>query len=93
MSMIELINRYRTEFEYCEEEYMRAWNSIKVEADASENKKLAARRDAQKLAIDKAFVNSLAQFPELDEEIVWALISAAHKLNLAHLEEFHLDKM
>lgn len=93
MTMTDLITRYELEFEYCEKEYMKAWNSIVVDENASENKKTIARRDAQKLAIDKAFLSSLAQFPELDEEIVWALIGAAHKFNLAHLEEFHLDKV
>ena len=94
-SITKLVEEYPMEYEFCEKEYMSAWNSIilDVDDDASESKKLSARRDAQKAAIDKAFIKSMAQFPEIDEEVIWALISAAHKLNLAHLEDFHLDKL
>ena len=95
LSAKELVTQYKDEYEYCEKAYMEAWNSIIVDVDenASENKKTAARRDAQKSAIDNAFIQSMAKFPEVDEEIIWALISLAHKLNIAHLEDFQLDRM
>lgn len=95
LSAKELITQYKKEYDYCEKEYMKAWSSIivDVDEDASESKKTSARREAQKNAIDNAFVQSMAQFPDIDEEIIWALISLAHKLNLAHLEDFHLNQM
>lgn len=77
LSAKELIIQYKNEYEYCEKAYMKAWNSIIIDVDenASESKKTAARRDAQKSAIDNAFVQSMAQFPNIEEEIIWALIS------------------
>lgn len=95
LKAMELITQYKDEFEYCQNEYMKEWNSIIIDTDEndSENKKTAARRDAQKHAIDIAFVKSMAQFPNVDEEIIWALISLAHKLNLVHLEDFQLNQM
>lgn len=95
LSANELITQYKNEFDFCEKEYMKAWKSIIIDVDenASESKKTAARREAQKMAIDNAFVQSMAKFPDIDEEIIWALISLAHKLNLAHLEDFHLNQM
>ena len=95
LSANELITQYKSEFDFCEKEYMKAWNAIIIDVDenASESKKTAARREAQKKAIDNAFIQSMARFPDIDEEVIWALISLAHKLNLAHLEDFHLNQM
>ena len=95
LSISDLVTEYDEQMRYCEKEYMDAWESIIVDVDenASESAKTEARRNAQREAIDKAFINSLIRFPDMDEEIIWALISIAHKLNLAHLEEFELDRM
>ena len=95
LSASELVTLHQDEFDFCQQEYMRAWRSIIIEVDddASESKKTEARRNAQRAAIDKAFLNSLVQFPDEDEEVIWALISIAHKLNLARLDEFHLNQM
>lgn len=94
LSIKELITQYKKEYSYCEEQYMLAWRAIAtaIDENASESRKTAARRDAQKIAIDKAFVQSMAHFQDIDEEIIWALISLAHKLNIAHLEDFHLTQ-
>lgn len=94
-SINELLKEFDEEMQYCEAEYMKAWNSIiiDVEKNASKNVKESARRDAQRLAIDTAFVNSLAQYPKMNEEDIWALISLAHKMNMAHLEDFNLDRI
>jgi len=74
---------------------MQEWRSVIVRVDegASVAQKERARREAQAAAIDKAYVISLQQFPDLEEEKIWALISAAHKLNLADLDRFNLDRM
>ena len=94
LSISELVNLHKDEYDFCEQEYMKAWKSIiiEVDEDASESKKTEARRNAQRAAIDKAFLNSLIRFPKENEEVIWALISIAHKLNLAHLDEFHLKQ-
>ena len=56
LSAKELVTQYKDEYEYCEKAYMEAWNSIIVDVDenASENKKTA-------------FIQSMANFPEVDE--------------------------
>ena len=94
-SISELVNAHKEQMAYCEKVYMEEWNSIIVDVDddASENAKTTARRNAQRTAIDKAFLNALVKFPEVEEETIWALISIAHKLNLAHLEDFKLDQV
>lgn len=53
LKAMELITQYKDEFEYCQNEYMKEWNSIIIDTDEndSENKKTAARRDAQKHAM------------------------------------------
>ena len=95
LSVRELITNYKSEYDYCEERYMEAWNLVtaNIDVNISDNKKTSIRREAQKNAIDKAFVECMAQFPEMEEEVLWSLISLAHKLNIAHLEEFELDRM
>ena len=94
-SASELVAEFSEAYQYCEQQYMNEWNSIYVDVDdsTSESKKEALRRDAQRAAIDKAFLNSLMKFPEIDEEVIWALISIAHKLNLAQLDQFYLNRM
>lgn len=94
-SASELVAEFNDVYQYCEQQYMNEWNSIYVDVDdsTSDSKKNALRRDAQRAAIDKAFLNSLMKFPEIEEEIIWALISIAHKLNLAQLDEFNLNHM
>ena len=95
ISTKELIVKYKEEYDYCEQEYMKAWNSISgdIDEDASENKKTTARREAQKKAIDTVFVQAMTKFPDIDEEDLWSMISLAHKLNIAHLEDFNLNQM
>lgn len=95
MEIRELVKVYKDEFEYCEKVYMDTWKEIAADVDghASENKKTAARRNAQKTAIDYTFVHAMAKFPDINEEIIWNLISLAHKLNLAHLQDFKLNQM
>lgn len=95
LSIRELITNYKSEYDYCEERYMKAWNLVtaNIDVNISDNKKTDIRREAQKNAIDKAFVECMTQFPEMEEEVLWSLISLAHKLNIAHLEEFELDRM
>ena len=75
LSIKELITQYKEKYDYCEEQYMLAWQAIVADIDenASESRKTAARRDAQKIAIDKAFIQSMAHFPDIDEEVIWAL--------------------
>ena len=70
ISTKELIVKYKEEYDYCEQEYMKAWNSISgdIDEDASENKKTTARREAQKKAIDTVFVQAMTKFPDIDEE-------------------------
>lgn len=95
ISTKELIVKYKEEYDYCEQEYMKAWNSISgdIDEDASENKKTTARREAQKKAIDTVFIQAMTKFPDIDEEDLWSMISLAHKLNIAHLEDFNLNQM
>ena len=35
----------------------------------------------------------MTKFPDIDEEDLWSMISLAHKLNIAHLEDFNLNQM
>lgn len=95
LSITDLIMKYKNEYDYCEKEYLKEWDSTIVEIDenASESKKTAARREAQKVAIDNVFVQAMKKFPELEEETIWMLISLAHKLKIARLDEFELNQM
>ena len=95
MAIKNLVDTYPDIYAYCENQYMKKWRSININVpdDASESKKEAARRDAQKAAIDSAFIASLAKFPDTDEEIIWQLISTAHKMNLVQLQNIGIENL
>ncbi len=82
-------------FTFCEEVYMEEWNKIKATLPevASKNKEDEIRREAQRKAVDNAFVACLAEYPDIDQELIWDLISDAHKLNIADLSSFGIDRM
>ena len=74
LSANELITQYKSEFDFCEKEYMKAWNAIIIDVDenASESKKTAARREAQKKANEKYRANVkrfTLDFPPTDAEL------------------------
>lgn len=101
-SATELVTEFDEVYQFCEQQYMKEWKAVFADEDAalSDGKKESLRRNAQRAAgdnavvnaIDKAFLNTLVKYPDLDEEIIWALISIAHELNLAQLDEFGLSK-
>lgn len=91
----EVIPKYPEMFAFCEKAYMDEWKKIEatLPSNASKSKSEAIRREAQRTAIDRAFVTSLIQYPDAEEELIWDLISDAHKLNLAHLDDFGIDRV
>ena len=64
LSANELITQYKNEFDFCEKEYMKAWKSIIIDVDenASESKKTAARREAQKWQLIMLLFNQWQNF-------------------------------
>ena len=84
-------------YNFCKASYLNAWNDISIQEtdDMTKSKKESIRREAQRDAIDKAFISCLVKYadnPEVTDEIIWQLISAAHKYNLAHLQDFGLTE-
>ncbi len=59
LSIKELITQYKEEYDYCEEQYMSAWQAIVTDIDenASENRKTAAQRNAQKMRLTRHLSN------------------------------------
>lgn len=95
--LADLIKDNQEIYDYCEKVYLDAWNSINIKTDdsMSEQKRQDIRREAQRDAIDKALVSCLAKYADRDdisEDLLWSLISAAHKYNLAHLQDFGLSR-
>ena len=82
-------------FNFCESVYMEEWNRIKdtLPITASKSKIEENRREAQRKAVDNAFVRCLKEYPDVEEELIWDLISDAHKLNLASIDELGIDRM
>lgn len=76
---------------YSREQYINSWQSVynmKITEDSSDSAKTSVRREAQRNAVDTAFVACLLRFyPEVDEKIIWKAISKVHKLHLANLVE------
>lgn len=91
----DLLDNYGEQLDYCETVYMEEWNSIISKKFPDENGKVksADRREAQKEAIDKTFISALIKYPDVEEEVVWSIISTVHKLNVAHLEDLDLDRI
>ena len=90
----EVIPQNESLFAFCEKAYMDEWRKVSEQAvdNVSESRAEEIRREAQRNAIDRAFVLSLMKFPDVDEELIWDLISAAHKLNLTFTDENELDR-
>ena len=95
MTLTDLVRNNQELFDFCEMQYMQAWDEISssIDEDISDAKREEVRREAQREAIDKALINCLLQYPDEDENLIWSLISAAHKFNLIHLDEFGLNQM
>lgn len=76
---------------YSRNQYIDNWRRVfysKITDDSSEAAKTNARREAQRIAVDTAFVACLMRFyPEVDEKTIWGAIGKIHKLNLANLIE------
>ena len=76
---------------YSRSQYINHWRSVyysKITEDSSEAAKTSARREAQRIAVDAAFVACLIRFyPGIDEKTIWGAIGKVHKLNLANLGE------
>lgn len=59
----------------------------------SESAKQAARLTAQRKAIDKVLVESFLKFsPDVPEDILWNEIALTHKLNVAGLDDFGIER-
>lgn len=59
----------------------------------SESAKQAARLAAQRKAIDKVLVESFLKFsPDVPEDILWNEIALTHKLNVAGLDDFGIER-
>lgn len=81
---------------FSRERYIDGWRSVysrKVTDDSSESAKTTARREAQRNAVDTAFVDCLIKFyPDVDENSIWKAISKVHKLHLANLGELGINE-
>ena len=77
--------------EYSREQYISSWRSVyntRITEDSTEAARTSARREAQRNAVDSAFVACLLRFyPAVDEKTIWNAISKVHKLNMANLGE------
>ena len=52
-----------------------------------------ARLYAQRMAIDKTFVEALLKYyPEIDEKHIWSTLAMAHKLNVAGLDQYGITR-
>ena len=82
--------------QFSREQYISGWRRVynsKVTEDSSEAAKTSARREAQRNAVDTAFVDCLLRFyPQVDEKTIWNAISKVHKLNLANLGELGVEE-
>lgn len=59
----------------------------------SESAKQAARLAAQRKAIDKVLVESFLKFsPDVPEDVLWNEIALTHKLNVAGLDDFGIER-
>lgn len=66
---------------------------IECQDKTSHSARQAARLAAQRKAIDKALVESLLRYsPEVPESEIWKQIGIIHKVNVAELEDFGIDK-
>lgn len=89
-------------YAYCEKQYLKTWKKLTGQMGdaASESKRTEVRRGAQRQAIDKAVLACFIKYADDigkeggDQVIdwIWSFISAAHKYNLAHLQDFGLTK-
>lgn len=90
---VELLRRLNA---YCSKIYLSEWKRVyhaKVTKESSESAKTMARREAQRDAVDAAFVKCLINFyPKVDEKEIWAAIGRVHKINLANMGELGIDK-
>ena len=67
--------------------------AIECQDKTSQSAKQAARLAAQRKAIDKVLVESLLKYsPEVPECEIWKQIGIIHKVNVAELEDFGIDK-
>ncbi len=77
--------------EFSRLQYINHWQRVyytKITDDSTEAAKTSARREAQRIAVDAAFVACLIRFyPGIDEKTIWGAIGRVHKLNLANLGE------
>jgi hypothetical protein len=95
--LADLIKKHQEVYDYCEHVYLDVWKAICGQdyGAFSQQKKESTRREAQRDAIDKAFVSCLVKYadnPDITEDLSWSLISAAYKYNLAHLQDFGLTR-
>ena len=67
--------------------------TIEYQDKTSYSAKQAARLVAQRKAIDKVLVESLLKYsPQVPESEIWKQIGMVHKVNVAELAEFGIDK-
>ena len=82
--------------QFSREQYINGWRNVynlKITEDSSDAAKTSARREAQRNAVDSAFVACLLKFyPAVDEKTIWNAISKVHKLHLANLGELGVDE-
>lgn len=50
----------------------------------------SSRLNSQRKAIDKTFIEALLNFPDANEDVIWAAIGNAHKVNIAKLDDFDI---
>ena len=66
---------------------------LEVENKESLTARQAARLTAQRKAIDKVLVESLLKYsPEISESDIWKQIGITHKVNVAELDDFGINK-
>mgnify|MGYP000009733163 FL=1 len=82
--------------QYSREQYIQNWKSVydsRVNESSSDAAKANARREAQRNAVDAAFVACLLRFyPAIDEKTIWSAIGKVHKLHLINLGELGIDE-
>ena len=80
--------------QYSREQYIQNWKSVydsRVNESSSDAAKANARREAQRNAVDAAFVACLLRFyPAIDEKTIWSAIGKVHKLHLINLDSVYM---
>lgn len=81
---------------FCHDLYKRTWEQeflIETENKTTTASKQHARLAAQRKTIDKVLVESLLKFsPDISESEIWNEIGMNHKINVAGLSDFGIEK-